>query len=118
MLGGGGGYFFRQLSDAVGSTDDQALAAAIWDLVWAGHLTNDTLAPLRTRSAAGGRTAHRARRRAPRVRSSPARAVRGLPTRTGPPTAPGGGRCCRRARPIRPAARTPPPRGCSSGTAS
>jgi ATP-dependent Lhr-like helicase len=27
---------------------DQALAAAIWDLVWAGRLTNDTLAPLRT----------------------------------------------------------------------
>ena len=27
---------------------DQTLAAAIWDLVWAGRLTNDTLAPLRT----------------------------------------------------------------------
>jgi ATP-dependent Lhr-like helicase len=27
---------------------DMAVAAAIWDLVWAGRLTNDTLAPLRT----------------------------------------------------------------------
>jgi len=27
---------------------DTAVAAAIWDLVWAGRLTNDTLAPLRT----------------------------------------------------------------------
>src|SRR5208282_5883498 len=27
---------------------DQAVAAATWDLVWAGRLTNDTLAPLRT----------------------------------------------------------------------
>ncbi|HWF82764.1 MAG TPA: crosslink repair DNA glycosylase YcaQ family protein, partial [Streptosporangiaceae bacterium] len=44
---------------------DQAIAAAMWDLVWAGLLTNDTLAPLRTvlgsgrspglsRSSAGG----------------------------------------------------------------
>ena len=32
---------------ALGLTD-QTLAAAIWDLVWAGRLTNDTLAPLRT----------------------------------------------------------------------
>jgi ATP-dependent Lhr-like helicase len=32
---------------------DQALAAAIWDLVWAGRLTNDTLTPLRTVLATG-----------------------------------------------------------------
>ncbi len=29
------------------------MAAAIWDLVWAGRLTNDTLAPLRTMLGAG-----------------------------------------------------------------
>ena len=33
--------------------DDRAVASAIWDLVWAGRLTNDTLAPLRTVLAAG-----------------------------------------------------------------
>lgn len=60
--------------------DDVTLAAALWDLVWAGRVTGDTLAPLR--SALGtGRPAHRpaaTRRR---------RAV--LPTRSGPPTVSG-----------------------------
>ncbi|MEV7807833.1 DEAD/DEAH box helicase [Microbispora sp. NPDC088329] len=60
--------------------DDTTLAAALWDLVWAGRVTGDTLAPLR--SALGtGRPAHRpaaTRRR---------RAV--LPTRSGPPTVSG-----------------------------
>jgi len=57
VLAGGGGMFFRMLADRVAGmlTDhdwrglsDTAVAAAIWDLVWAGRLTNDTLAPLRT----------------------------------------------------------------------
>ena len=47
VLGGGGGYFFRQLSDAVGSTDDQLLAAPCGTSSGPGYLTNDTLAPLR-----------------------------------------------------------------------
>jgi ATP-dependent Lhr-like helicase len=94
VLGGGGGYFFRQLSDAVGSTDDQLLTSTIWDLVWAGHLTNDTLAPLRT--TLGGKGTHRPRRPAPRARlgrratltgSAPGRPPR--PSRTGPPTVAG-----------------------------
>jgi ATP-dependent Lhr-like helicase len=78
VLEGGGALFFRGLADrvvakvtaaeaersgAAPSSDrgaaasrmktlnrvsDQAIAAAMWDLVWAGLLTNDTLAPLRT----------------------------------------------------------------------
>ncbi|RIJ54148.1 hypothetical protein DZG02_17205, partial [Clavibacter lycopersici] len=87
-LGTGGGYFFRQLSDAVGSTDDTALVTALWDLVWAGLVTNDTLSPLRA-LLAGGSTAHKTPQRAPRGRM-----YRGgrmprpdMPTRTGPPTA-------------------------------
>ncbi len=74
-LEGGGAFFFRQLADQVHrsggdgtTTDDKALSAALWDLVWAGHVGNDTLAPLR--ALTGGRGAHRARRPAPRVRSS------------------------------------------------
>jgi ATP-dependent helicase Lhr and Lhr-like helicase len=54
-LSGGGALFFRTLADRVHAllpgaapATDQALAAAIWDLVWGGRLTNDTLAPLRT----------------------------------------------------------------------
>ena len=94
VLAGGGGYFFRQLSDAVSSTDDQQLASAVWDLVWAGHLTNDTITPLRAHL--GGRGAHRPRPSAPRARLGtrprPARsAVRrpAMPARTGPPNVAG-----------------------------
>ncbi|MGW4499586.1 ATP-dependent helicase [Micromonospora sp. NPDC004336] len=85
-LGDGQALFFRSLSDRVGSTDDAALTAALWDLVWAGHLTNDTLAPLR--AALGGGGAHRSRPAAPRTRyRRPGRVA--LPTRGGPPTVAG-----------------------------
>src|SRR6185437_6224206 len=43
------------------------IARAIWDLVFAGHLTNDTLAAVRARLG-GGRTAHGRTRSAPRAR--------------------------------------------------
>jgi ATP-dependent Lhr-like helicase len=72
-LDGGGAYFFRRLADLVTASgaalDDAALTAALWDLVWAGRVSNDTLAPLRARLA-GGRTAHRGARAAqgPRAR--------------------------------------------------
>ena len=78
-LAPGGAWFFRQLSDAVGSTNDGALSAALWDLVWAGRVGNDTLAPLRAMTRSGT-TAHRSRRPPPRVR-----AAGRMPARTGPP---------------------------------
>ncbi|WTY82039.1 ATP-dependent helicase [Micromonospora sp. NBC_01405] len=85
-LADGQALFFRSLSDRVESTDDAALTAALWDLVWAGHLTNDTLAPLR--AALGGGGAHRSRPTAPRTRyRRPGRVA--LPSRTGPPTVAG-----------------------------
>ncbi|GLW08534.1 DEAD/DEAH box helicase [Microtetraspora sp. NBRC 13810] len=95
LLGGGGALFFRELSNRLLSAslhggdasparatapDDGALTAALWDLVWAGLVTGDTLAPLRA-TLGTGRPAHRpasTRRR---------RAV--LPTRSGPPTVSG-----------------------------
>jgi ATP-dependent helicase Lhr and Lhr-like helicase len=93
-LGQGGAFFFRQLSDAIGSTDDRQLAATVWDLAWAGYLTNDTLAPLRAQLS--GRGTHRSRPAAPRARLGGRAAYgrggagRGLvPTRTGPPTVAG-----------------------------
>ncbi|MPZ63295.1 MAG: DEAD/DEAH box helicase, partial [Propionibacteriales bacterium] len=92
-LDGGGAFFFRQLSDAVGATDDQALAAALWDLVWAGRVTNDTLAPLR--ALVGSRGTHRTRPRTPRARLHGRRGGRpslgraAMPSRTGPPTVAG-----------------------------
>ena len=82
-LSPGGAWFFRQLADAVGSTDDRALSAALWELVWSGRVGNDTLAPLRalTRS---GTPSHRSRRPPPRTRMTPGARPR-MPTRTGPP---------------------------------
>lgn len=60
-LTGGGAYFFRQLSAALaptGDVDDVKLTAALWELVWAGLVGNDTLAPLRAKV---GTTTTRAR---------------------------------------------------------
>ncbi|HET7303910.1 MAG TPA: ATP-dependent helicase [Segeticoccus sp.] len=69
-LEGGGAFFFRALADAVaragGTASDVELTEALWELVWAGRVGNDTLAPLRARLA-GGRTAHRTRRTSPRT---------------------------------------------------
>ncbi|MCW2523864.1 MAG: putative ATP-dependent helicase lhr, partial [Frankiales bacterium] len=48
---------------------ESEVAAALWDLVWAGVLTNDTLAPVRARLGVG-RTAHRTRASTPRARFS------------------------------------------------
>ncbi|SDK76307.1 ATP dependent helicase, Lhr family [Cryobacterium psychrotolerans] len=89
-LGGGGAYFFRQLADAVGSQDDADLAAALWDLVWAGLIGNDTFAPVRS-LIRGGRTAHKIARSAPRARLHDGRPLARprLPSRSGPPTVSG-----------------------------
>lgn len=42
-----GASFFRDLYEAAGGGDPGVVLAAVWDLVWAGEITNDTLAPLR-----------------------------------------------------------------------
>ncbi len=112
VLGGGGALFFRMLSDRVAARlagegptrdqpghsqarpDDNEVAAATWDLVWAGLLTNDTLTPLRLvlggqprRAAAPARPAPRPRPGGPGRRYSFGRPS--MPTRTGPPTVSG-----------------------------
>ncbi|MFZ4893438.1 ATP-dependent helicase [Plantibacter sp. Mn2098] len=75
-LGGGGAYFFRQLAEAVGSTDDTVLVDALWELVWGGLITNDTFAPLRTLVGTGtGTSAHRVQRQTPRARMYRGRAM-------------------------------------------
>jgi ATP-dependent Lhr-like helicase len=83
-LAGGGAYFFRQLGSAVGSTDDAELTTALWDLVWAGLVTNDTFAPLR--SFLGGKAAPS---RAPRTRAYRGRGRPSLPTAAGAPSVAG-----------------------------
>ena len=61
----GGGFLFGDLLEP--STTTEELREAMWDLVEAGFLAPDSFAPIRARLA-GGRTAHRARRRPQRSR--------------------------------------------------
>jgi ATP-dependent helicase Lhr and Lhr-like helicase len=108
VLDGGGALFFRGIADRVAAglpdrsakalaATDRDVASAIWDLVWAGRLTNDTLAPLRTvlgtgRPTAPGDAADQGR---PSGRPSAAIARRpgfgrgAMPSRGGPPTVSG-----------------------------
>jgi ATP-dependent Lhr-like helicase len=100
VLGGGGAMFFRMLSDRVGALTgghpptDTEVADAIWDLVWAGLLTNDTLAPLRVALGGQQRRAAAPARAVPRPRPGGAGRRYGfgrpsMPTRSGPPTVSG-----------------------------
>lgn len=82
----GGASFWAELVDAVRKeklpSDDETVLEALWDLVWSGEVTNDTLAPLRSRLAGGlkrGGSGARSRRR-PDLRAV---------SRTGPPSAAG-----------------------------
>jgi ATP-dependent Lhr-like helicase len=87
-LGGGGAFFFRQLADTVGATDDGLLTTSLWNLVWDGLVTNDTFAPVRALTGSG-HTAHRTQRRAPRARTYRGRGRPAMPIRSGPPAAAG-----------------------------
>ncbi len=76
-LADGGAWFFAALTqvlvpDRVGGA--AGLGEALWSLVWKGVVTNDTLAPLRARLAAGG--THRSRPAVPRARYGRARLPR------------------------------------------
>jgi ATP-dependent Lhr-like helicase len=66
-----GASFFRDLYYATGSADEDAVLDALWDLVWAGEVTNDTFLPLRMLG--------------PRARRNPRRPL----MRLGPPAAAG-----------------------------
>jgi ATP-dependent helicase Lhr and Lhr-like helicase len=81
-LEGRGASFWPALAGAAadgGAPDDASALEALWDLVWAGVVTNDTLAPVRALVGGGVGRARGARRgrRAPRAlaRSGPPRAV-------------------------------------------
>ena len=99
---GGGALFFRELADRAGralvdagesAPDDSAVLAALWDLVWAGLLSNDTLAPLRARlgGRSGAGVARTGRAGRSRVAATPncGPADPALPSRGGPPSAAG-----------------------------
>ncbi len=83
-LAGGGSYLFRSLAERLGVGDTE-LTATLWQLVWAGHLTGDTLAPLRA-LLSGGRATLRQRPTAAKMRYGRRPLGRGpLPIRSGPP---------------------------------
>ena len=66
-----GASFFRDLYYAAGQGDEDAVLDALWDMVWAGEVTNDTFLPLRMLG--------------PRTRRNPRRPL----MRLGPPAATG-----------------------------
>ncbi len=47
LLAARGASFWSQLRGAAPGSQDPEILAALWDLVWAGEVTNDSLAPLR-----------------------------------------------------------------------
>ncbi|HEX2700428.1 MAG TPA: DEAD/DEAH box helicase [Acidimicrobiales bacterium] len=66
VLAARGACFFREL----GGATDSATLEALWDLVWAGEVTNDTFAPVRATQAGKRRSTAAAKRAAggrPRV---------------------------------------------------
>src|SRR5438270_1068040 len=71
-----GACFFRELA----GVDDNDSLDALWDLVWAGEVTNDTFAPLRALTARKSRSSGGARRGKPNL---------GSLTALGPPRAQG-----------------------------
>lgn len=47
FLGANGASFFADIYQGVGGGDPAEVLDALWDLVWSGHVTNDSLHPLR-----------------------------------------------------------------------
>ncbi|MFM7046146.1 MAG: helicase-related protein, partial [Ilumatobacteraceae bacterium] len=74
-----GASFWTALRAAAPDATEAEVLAALWDLVWSGEVTNDSLAPLRSYLAGGGRPSRPARAR-PRP---------GRLTRIGPPAGAG-----------------------------
>ncbi|WP_454854524.1 Lhr family helicase [Promicromonospora soli] len=70
LLTGSGGFFLPRVAEFTGAEPDTVLEA-LWDLVWAGQVTNDGLGALRERvSGAGAHPAPRTAARARPVRRS------------------------------------------------
>ncbi len=80
-----GACFWSQLRGASPGVSDDELLAALWDLVWAGEVTNDSLAPLRA-VLSGAKTRPGSQRPTPGFRARPRP---GRLTRIGPPAGQG-----------------------------
>ncbi len=90
-LTNGGGWLFREILERTDGATERDLSTALWDLVWSGYLTADTMAGLRALVAGGGvgkkSTTARRRKSGPAGRTRAARLGRShSSTRIGPPT--------------------------------
>ena len=117
-LATGGAYFAAQLRQLADAENEQSVIEALWNLTWAGRVTNDTFAPVRM-LLGGGSQAHRTARKTPRARMYRGAVDRRAraPLRAHRPSA-AAGRCCRRPSPTRRCARPQRRACCSTGTAS
>ncbi len=75
-LAAAGASFWPELVSAAGTADQSVVLTALWDLVWAGEVTNDTFGPLRA--------PRRTTKRAPRAKPNLSRL-----SRLGPPAGAG-----------------------------
>ena len=80
-----GAIFFSQLRSAAVDATDSEVLAALWDLVWAGEVTNDTFSAMRA-VLAGGKASSRT---APKSVSRAGRPRPGRLSKVGPPTGAG-----------------------------
>ena len=83
LLAARGALFWGQLREADTDATDAELLAALWDLVWSGEVTNDSLAPLRAVLGGGGAAAPK------RKAYGGSRPRPGRLTRLGPPAGAG-----------------------------
>ncbi|MFW2335867.1 Lhr family helicase, partial [Ilumatobacter sp.] len=84
LLSERGASFWGAFREAAPDATDTELLVALWDLVWAGEVTNDTLAPLRALLAGGGVTGAKRPSRRSGGRPRPGRL-----SRLGPPAGAG-----------------------------
>lgn len=85
LLGDAGAWLFGEIAARLDESDREGLVEVLWELVWAGRVSNDTFAPVRALVAGGG--AHRTRRQTPRTRMASGR--RRAPRPVAPPIASG-----------------------------
>jgi ATP-dependent Lhr-like helicase len=86
LLAERGAVFWNQMRSAAPGSNDDEILAALWDLVWAGEVTNDSLAPLRAVVAGARVRSSKARSRTSRIEGRPRP---GRLNRIGPPAGQG-----------------------------
>jgi ATP-dependent helicase Lhr and Lhr-like helicase len=86
LLAERGASFWNQMRSAAPGSNDDEILAALWDLVWAGEVTNDSLAPLRAVVAGAKVKSTKATSRSSRVGGRPRP---GRLNRIGPPAGQG-----------------------------